>query len=516
MTRRNRREFLADVGRGMLVAGVGSTLAADLGLARAAALDADRPLVFSGGIEPLAALMQETEPTALLPILVEKLRGGVGAQALVRAGALANARTFGGQDYTGYHALMALPPALDMAGRLPEAQRALPILKVLYRNTDRIRAVGGRSREALHPVEPLETSALSDGEPIREATRAADLERAERTMAALCEGPPDEAFHHLQFSVQDEVDVHRVVLAWRAWELLGLCGAENAETLLRQSVRYCVDTERHRIDQGRPTPEVREVLPALMEQHGLMAKGLGDRRLSDGEVERLAATIYGSPRDQAAGAAAEALADGVAPADVAEAMAIAANLLVLRDPGRSKADGPEKPIGSVHGASVGVHASDAANAWRNIALVSRPRNVIASLLVGAFHTAGQSGGQHDRPYPFPEDLDRVEDRDPAALLRGLDGAIRENDQARSCAIVRRHQDLGHDPGPVLDLLLRHGTSEDGALHAEKYFRTVTEEYRRTRPAFRGRQLVALARVTASEYGRRAPGYDQACELLGIA
>ena len=55
-------------------------------------------------------------------------------------------------------------------------------------------------------------------------------------------------------------------------------------------------------------------------------------------------------------------------------------------------------------------------------------------------------------------------------------------------------------------MLRFATSEDGSLHAEKYFRTVRQEFKTTRPAFRWRQLVALARVTASEYGRTAAGY----------
>ena len=70
--------------------------------------------------------------------------------------------------------------------------------------------------------------------------------------------------------------------------------------------------------------------------------------------------------------------------------------------------------------------------------------------------------------------------------------------------------------PVFDLLLKYAVSEDGALHAEKYYRTVTEEFASTRPAFRWRQLVALARVTASEYGYPAPGLLQARELLGIS
>ena len=78
--------------------------------------------------------------------------------------------------------------------------------------------------------------------------------------------------------------------------------------------------------------------------------------------------------------------------------------------------------------------------------------------------------------------------------------------------------------PVFDLLLQYAVSEDGRLHAEKYYRTVTEEFASIRPAFRWRQLVALARVTASTYGMtqkdqpagRAPGYLEARRLLDLS
>ena len=43
---------------------------------------------------------------------------------------------------------------------------------------------------------------------------------------------------------------------------------------------------------------------------------------------------------------------------------------------------------------------------------------------------------------------------------------------------------------------------------------MTEEFATTRPAFRWRQLAALARVTASEYGHPAPGVAEARRLLG--
>ena len=61
------------------------------------------------------------------------------------------------------------------------------------------------------------------------------------------------------------------------------------------------------------------------------------------------------------------------------------------------------------------------------------------------------------------------------------------------------------------------------LFADLSDHTVREEFRTTRPAFRWRQVVGLARVTTSAYGYnredehgfRAAGYAQACKLLGV-
>ena len=68
MMNRNRREFLAEVGQGMLLASVGATLAADLGLAPAFAAEGPEALTF-GDREPLVALMQQTPADKLLPLL---------------------------------------------------------------------------------------------------------------------------------------------------------------------------------------------------------------------------------------------------------------------------------------------------------------------------------------------------------------------------------------------------------------------------------------------------------------
>jgi len=296
---------------------------------------------------------------------------------------------------------------------------------------------------------------------------------------------------------------------------LDLTGKDHAHTLLRQSVRFCVEEEQQ-IREGKRQPEIRTVLPKLLDQYKLVGRPIGKREADDAWVERLAGIVYGTDRARAADAVAAALAEGFSPEAVGEAISLAANRLVLCDPGRKKSQvQPGKPEGSIHGASVGVHASDSANAWRNIARVSSARNTVASLIVGAFHTAGQSGGLAKEPHPQPEQLEKIKANDADSLLRETEAAIKERDQARACALVHRYGELGHPARQAFDLLLRYGVSEDGALHAEKYYRTVTEEFAATRPAFRWRQLAALARVTASEFGFPAEGYAEACKLLKV-
>ena len=501
-----RREFFADVGRGMLVATVGPAVAADLGFSKAFADDGTGKLSF-GELDPLASLMQDTAPDKLLPILVEKVKSGTDLRTLVTAGALANAREFGGRHYEGYHTFMALAPAYEMSREMPEDQRALPVLKVLYRNATHMHGKGGRKNEELHPIEGIAVpEGKIAGEVIRDAARNNDRKTAEGVFATVAKGTPAEAFDQLQYFVHDDVNVHRVVLAWRAWMMLDFTGPEQAHTLLRQSVLFAC-----REHGGKQTSGIQALLPKLLDEYKLVGRKAGTKAADDKWIDELSGVVYGGGRDKAAQAVAGALAEGINPTAIAEAICLAANKLLLCDPGRRQADGA-KYAGSVHGDSVGVHASDAANAWRNIAKVSNQRNSVASLIVGAYHTAGQNGGQKD-PYPMAGHLEKVQSKDPAELLRQAESAVKNQDQALAAALVHRYGELGHPARPVFDLMLKYGVSEDGALHAEKYYRTVTEEFALMRPAFRWRQLVALARVTASEYGKAAPGYEEAKKLL---
>ncbi len=516
MTHRNRREVLRDVGQGMFLASLGSALASDLGLSRAWAEDASERLTF-GDLDPLVNFIHETPPDKLLPKVIEKLKSGTELKQIVAAAALANARAFGGEDYVGFHTLMALAPAYHMSVEEKDpAKKPLAVLKVLYRNATRLSEMGQTKAEVLHPVKPsIEDNGLNKSN-LRDLVRQSDTAAAERLFARQCQGNPVDALDSLMEMVDDTTEVHRVVLVSRAWELLDFVGKDKAHTMLRQSVRYCTKAEKS--GNGKYSQEVRALLPKVLDQYKLESKPLGDRAVDDAWVEKMAETIFRGTTSQAAEAAAGALAEGVHPDAIGQAIAVAANQLTLRDNGRKPGQtSPNKGIGSCHGDSIGVHACDSALAWRTIAKAGGKRTTASSLVLGAYQIARDRGTSGEfftwQPYPRPEHVEKVRDIAPEKLLVELGGAVKENDQGRAAAIASR---VGEKQASEAFALLREfAVTEDGALHAEKYYRTTSAEFADARPGHRTRQLVALARVSASAFGQPAPGVKEAKALLKV-
>jgi hypothetical protein len=505
----HRREFLQEVGGGMLTVLVGSGLAAELGLA--ADDSRDNKAKTPTDLARLSQLIQQTPTKDLLPALAKQLKNGASLKALIAAGALANARAFGGQDYNGYHSFMALCPSYAMAMALPEKERPLPVLKVLYRTSTHIHGARCAEADRLAKVEPAGLDGRAPaGEQMRDAARAGKLAQAEQIFASL-KGTPEQTYDDVQLLIQDDLNVHRVVLAWRAWEVLDFIGKDHARDMLRQTVRFCSDPRHGR--QGHP---IQKVLPRLLDAHKLLSSKPGSRKVDDAWIEKVARTVYSDKQEKAAETVAAALANGVDPDAISEAISLAGTMLVLGDPGRIKEwSSPNKPEGSVHGDSVGVHASDAANGWRHIAKVASARNTFASLIAAAYHTAGQAGRQMSKPYPLVEDVEKVESKDGEKLIAALDEALRGKDQRRAAAVASRYGELGHDAKAIFAKLRQYSVSEDGALHAEKYYQTVSEEYGRGRAKFRWLHVIALARVTASAGGQPAPGVAEARKLLGL-
>ena len=75
MTPSNRREFLSDVGRGMLAAGLGASLAGDLGFSTTFATEASASIPL-GEYAALVELMRNTPAEKLQPQLTGMLLRG--------------------------------------------------------------------------------------------------------------------------------------------------------------------------------------------------------------------------------------------------------------------------------------------------------------------------------------------------------------------------------------------------------------------------------------------------------
>jgi hypothetical protein len=460
-------------------------------------------------------LLQSTTPDKLQPILIDKLnKGETDLTSLMAAGALANAETFGGEDYVGFHTAMAMLPALQMADSLPSERRPLPVLKVLWRNSQQIQEYGGASKKTLREMVAAEEATVEGaGVAIRDACRVADVEKGEKLFSSFAKADLEDAFNALQPAMQDDINVHRFVFAHRTYGLAGLLGPEYAHTILRQCVRFCVSNEQGRIKNNRPESPIRALMPKLLDQYKLDGKSLGSRDPGDEAIEKLANSIYNGPAERSAEIVAGAIAEGLSLEAVGEAVSLASNLLILRQ-------GPSQ--WRTHGDSAGVHASDATNAFRNMARHTLPKLAVSGLIVAGYHSAAHQAFSTEA-YPTAEHRATIKAKDAEGLLAEAEDAIRHNDQGRAAAAVAIYGEGGNSPDAVYERLLKYAISEDGRLHGEKYYHTVKEEFRTIRPAFRWRQLVGLARATASAYGYdrqdkqggRAPGYLDACKQLKV-
>lgn len=496
-----RRAFLHQVGSGMFIAALGSTVARDLGLASERDFDDDERSLSLGRFEPIAALLEQTPMEELLPTLVARLRGGLSLQDLVAGTALANARRCGGTDYDAYHAFMALVPAYEMALQVGGRGAALPVLKVVRRNAAFMRAAPENGRISAEP-EP-------HAGDVRTLVRASDLAGAEAALAQSVAQGSGPAWATVQPTVRDEADVHRVVLAWRAWDVRRLTGDEHAHLLLRQIVRHCVQVERQTVARGQGFTSARTHVPELIDEHGLGKAPLGDRVVDAAWIDGFARDVFAAECDDAATLIADALARKVAPQQVGDALALAATRLVLHERGRTRSDGPGKPIGSMHGAGTGVHAADSVDAWRSIAATGDGPHTAASLLTTAYYVGGRARHVANEPLATVEpQLDDTE-----AAVQALTRSIDAGDQAAAVAAARRLLALEPTGARAHEVLLGYSCRQDGALHAEKFFRTQQAAFESARAEHRVEHLAALARVVASQQCLQADGVAEAEDLL---
>ena len=139
---------------------------------------------FSDSIEPLVQFIEETPPSEILDLTLEKLRAGVPTDAMLKASAMAVARSSDlppGHHGGPLHPLAGLYAVSKLVGRLEGEQRFVPVLQHVALSNKHIHhpAMGPYS---LLEFEPMEFGGV---EGTKEAFLAA-VKRGETNKADHC------------------------------------------------------------------------------------------------------------------------------------------------------------------------------------------------------------------------------------------------------------------------------------------------------------------------------------------
>ena len=227
--------------------------------------------------------------------------------------------------------------------------------------------------------------------------------------------------------MQDDINVHRFVFAHRTYGLAEPARARTMPTRSCGSASASASiTSRAASTNKHPESPIRALMPKLLDQYKLAGKTLGTRDPGDAAVDELARTIYNGPPERSAEAVAAALAEGISPEVVGEAISLASNLLVLRQ-------GPDQ--WRTHGDSAGVHSSDATNAWRNMARIAEPQHAVSRPDRRGLSRRRPTRRSQTDAYPTAEHRAAIKATDAEGLLAEAEDAIRHNDQGRAAAAI---------------------------------------------------------------------------------
>jgi len=460
--------------------------------------------------------LQDTPIERLLPVPRARLKSGTTLRELVSAGALANVRTFGG-EIRRFHTMMRWfhptiwPPSFPASTGAAGAQSALSKRKSHLRAwRTQVEVLHTLAAEAARST-PLRRRAPRGHSPRRHAA-------AERILALPARNRPKMPFNQVVTAIEDGYEVHRVVMRTR----LSNCWPGGKETCADESPAVgplLRDLEKTKF----VTTFARRAIcwQSCSTSTSLLWKRAGIARPTMPPSKRSARRFSNRPRPSPRSGRHRAGGGLFCGDGRKEAIAVAGKTSsVLRDSGRrANQTSKGKPVGSVTGIRSAFTPGFESSAWRTC-LVSNQRNSRRACIMAAY--------QCERPArrvarilrtgsrtPWPEHFEKLKGDFAEALCRRR--------TARSARTTRRGL-CGRRPvcrarpaaRPLFDLMLQYAISEDGSLHAEKFYRTGERRIRGDASGLPLATALALARVTASEFGQPCPGYAEAKGCWGCS
>lgn len=390
--------------------------------------------------------------------------------------------------------LVVLTAMAHVAERVPGPTGTLALAQGVARAAQD--AAGRPPHRYLAPLEREQLAPERGREWLRRWVAVRDRDGAERTLATLLAvgTPPADLAAMIAAALADRPygDAGHVLdFTNKAFELADLIGTADAKAVVLPTLVGLWADARGAEESGSwRTPEDLMALlgAAVAALPDALRRGRGTRWR--GSVPALADVVLGEAPQRILSGLLAAVEAGAPPTEVALAVAHAGLLRILRF-------GPSNEFGDWDTA---LHSCTYAHAA--LAMVERGGDdvaLLAAVLVGALSIFQDRFLNVPAAHlPQPRELDGLPDSADSlaeALLGALDG---HGGAERAVRLVWRHLDLGLDPGPLLEALVRCVVREDAAFHTFQALEAGLRLWERWGEAPPGRvALAAVARYAAA-------------------
>jgi len=487
---------------------------------------------YSSSIEPLVQFIEETPPDEILDRALDKLRGGVPAETMLTASALAVTRSTEmppGHHGGPLHPLAGLYAVSKLVERLEGEQRFVPVLQHVALTNKHIH------HPAMGPYQLLEFEPEDAGGV--EATKAAFLtavgrgesNKADHLFLWLWQNVPAIEAFDLLLSVaipKNFHDDHYFMFPGTMWRALHTGVLDKAELALhmRPVVRFVT---RYPVAPPNPIPSPLPAIEALIVEHQLLNRVLRQR---SGEDEIAAIGVLG----EAIGAVdlfadipvkiAKALADGLSLEGAGEALSIGAAALFLRSLGGNPMD---------------VHLHTSINLRRYLLRLDgiSPRNKLMLLLTWQSGPEIRSTQMRMEPAPQPDmaAVAALPARTQEELLDAITHSVYNQpptdwskvtnlgqmkavpEVKETVNLATQYMKSGYDPQAFIARLAEIVCHDNFTeMHAFKHHQSIVEEFYATHEPWRWMHLVCGAQAAAISFGKNMAIYEEYLELLHAA
>lgn len=293
---------------------------------------------FSGDIEPLVRLLEETPRSKVIQVFADKIRSGTSYREVLAALLLAGVRNVEPRPSVGFkfHAVLVVNSAHLASLASPDTDRWLPIFWALdYFKSSQARDV----QEGNWTMAPVDESAVPPPHRARQAFIEAmdrwDVDAADVAVAGLARSAgANEVFELMaHYGCRDFRSIgHKAIFVANGFRTLQCIGWRYAEPVLR-SLAYAIlnhNGEPNPADSDLAADRAVRVTEKEVENFG---KDWNSGRVDQAATwDQLAALRSASPED-AVRQTAELIRSGIHPQSVSDALFLSAGEMVMQQPG---------------------------------------------------------------------------------------------------------------------------------------------------------------------------------------